>query len=113
MCLVHVENLTHSFGDQTIFRRLSFRLLAGEHVGLIGASGAGKSTLLRILCGEKGQSTKHPIKPGFRAFTLQAALELRPAVGASVAPADFFHDPFAADRTRFAHFRSIRHFRRF
>lgn len=52
MSLLNVERLTHSFGDKTIFRNLSFRLLAGEHVGLVGANGVGKSTLMKILSGQ-------------------------------------------------------------
>ncbi|KEO84442.1 ABC-F family ATP-binding cassette domain-containing protein [Tumebacillus flagellatus] len=52
MSILHVENVTHSFGDKTIFRDLEFRLLPRERVGLIGPNGAGKSTLIRILSGE-------------------------------------------------------------
>ncbi|GAA0350804.1 ABC-F family ATP-binding cassette domain-containing protein [Bacillus horti] len=52
MSILDVEHITHTIADKTIFRNISFRLLAGEHVGLVGANGAGKSTLLRILCGD-------------------------------------------------------------
>lgn len=51
MSLLQVAGVTHAFGDHVIFRQTSFRLLAGERVGLVGANGAGKSTLLRILSG--------------------------------------------------------------
>lgn len=52
MSLLNVEHLTHAFGDKMIFRNVSFRLLAGEHVGLVGANGVGKSTLIKVLSGE-------------------------------------------------------------
>ena len=32
-----------------LFKDVSFRLVAGEHVGLVGANGVGKSTLMNIL----------------------------------------------------------------
>lgn len=52
MSLVNVEKLTHGFTDKYVFQDISFRLLKGEHVGLVGANGAGKSTLLNILSGQ-------------------------------------------------------------
>ncbi|CAG7634815.1 ABC-F family ATP-binding cassette domain-containing protein [Paenibacillus allorhizosphaerae] len=52
MSIVSVEQVTHTYGDKQIFRHISFRLLRGEHAGLVGSNGAGKSTLLRILSGE-------------------------------------------------------------
>lgn len=52
MSIIQVEQLTHGFGDRTVFRDVSFRLLKGEHVGLVGPNGAGKSTLLRVLTGQ-------------------------------------------------------------
>lgn len=51
MSIVNVTNLTHMYGDRIIFRNVSFRLLKGEHAGLVGANGAGKSTLFRLLTG--------------------------------------------------------------
>ena len=49
--LLNVENLTHGFGDRAIFNNVSFRLLAGEHIGLVGANGEGKSTFMNIVTG--------------------------------------------------------------
>lgn len=52
MSLLTVENVSHNFGDRTLFKDVSFRLLAGEHVGIVGANGVGKSTLMNILTGQ-------------------------------------------------------------
>lgn len=52
MSLLNVENLGHTFGDRTLFKEVSFRLLEGDHIGLVGANGVGKSTLMNILTGE-------------------------------------------------------------
>ncbi|CAM2783302.1 ABC-F family ATP-binding cassette domain-containing protein [Paenibacillus sediminis] len=52
MSLLTVENVSHNFGERTLFKNVSFRLLAGEHVGLVGANGVGKSTLMNILTGQ-------------------------------------------------------------
>ncbi len=49
MSICTVEHLNHGFGDRAIFEDVSFRLLKGEHVGLIGANGEGKSTFMNIL----------------------------------------------------------------
>ena len=52
MSILNAENITHSFGGRQILEDASFRLLKGEHIGLIGANGEGKSTFLRIITGE-------------------------------------------------------------
>ena len=52
MSILNVEHLTHGFGDRAIFADVSFRLLKGEHIGLIGANGEGKSTFMNIITGK-------------------------------------------------------------
>ena len=51
MSILNVEHLTHGFGDRAIFDDVSFRLLKGEHIGLVGANGEGKSTFMNIITG--------------------------------------------------------------
>lgn len=50
--ILNVENLSHGFGDRAIFENVSFRLLPGEHVGLVGANGEGKSSFMSIVTGK-------------------------------------------------------------
>ncbi|MBC2580902.1 ABC-F family ATP-binding cassette domain-containing protein [Clostridium sp. DJ247] len=52
MSILTVKNINHGFGDRAIFEDVSFRLLKGEHVGLIGANGEGKSTFMNIITGK-------------------------------------------------------------
>ncbi|WP_268625401.1 ABC-F family ATP-binding cassette domain-containing protein [Paenibacillus alvei] len=52
MSILNVERLSHGFGDRAIFKDVSFRLLKGEHIGLIGANGEGKSTFMNIITGK-------------------------------------------------------------
>ena len=52
MSILNVEHLSHGFGDRAIFQDVSFRMLAGEHIGLIGANGEGKSTFMSIITGK-------------------------------------------------------------
>ncbi|MDK2937320.1 MAG: hypothetical protein PWP62_2328 [Eubacteriaceae bacterium] len=51
MSILNVEKLSHGFGDRAIFHQVSFRLLKGEHIGLIGPNGEGKSTFMNIITG--------------------------------------------------------------
>ena len=51
MSILTVEHLTHGFGERAIFSDVSFRLLRGEHIGLVGANGEGKSTFFNIVTG--------------------------------------------------------------
>ncbi|MBH0158232.1 ABC-F family ATP-binding cassette domain-containing protein [Fictibacillus sp. 5RED26] len=52
MSILTVQGLSHGFGDRAIFNDVSFRLLKGEHIGLIGANGEGKSTFMNIITGK-------------------------------------------------------------
>ena len=50
--MFNANQITVSFGGETIFNEISFRLGKGDRVGLIGKNGAGKSTLLRLMAKE-------------------------------------------------------------
>lgn len=52
MSILTVTNLSHSYGGREILKDVSFRLLKGEHVGLIGANGEGKSSFMNIITGK-------------------------------------------------------------
>lgn len=52
MSILTVEHVSHSFGGRQILDDASFRLLKGEHIGLVGANGEGKSTFLNIITGK-------------------------------------------------------------
>ncbi len=47
--LIHVENLSKSFGDHEVLRRIDFTVGKGEVICIVGSSGSGKSTLLRCI----------------------------------------------------------------
>ncbi len=52
MSILSVEQVNHNFGGRQILEDATFRLLNGEHVGLVGANGEGKSTFLNIITGK-------------------------------------------------------------
>ncbi|WP_109302550.1 ATP-binding cassette domain-containing protein [Aquimarina sp. AU474] len=55
--MLNIHNLSISFGGEYLFEEISFRLSAGDRVGLIGKNGAGKSTMLKILSKEQEPDT--------------------------------------------------------
>ncbi len=52
MSILTVEHVSHGFGARKILEDASFRLLRGEHIGLVGANGEGKTTFLNIITGK-------------------------------------------------------------
>jgi ATP-binding cassette subfamily F protein 3 len=50
--LIHLENLSKSFGPELLFEDLSWHIKRGQRVGLIGPNGAGKTTLFGIVTGD-------------------------------------------------------------
>lgn len=53
MSLLNVINVSHYFGGRQILKNANFRLLKGEHVGIVGANGEGKSTFINIILGNE------------------------------------------------------------
>lgn len=50
--MLNIHNLSVSFGGTFLFEEVTFRLNAGDRVGLVGKNGAGKSTMLKLLSKE-------------------------------------------------------------
>jgi len=55
--MIHINNLSVSFSGEYLFKDISFKLSAGNRIGLVGKNGAGKSTMLKILSGEMQKDT--------------------------------------------------------
>lgn len=53
MSILTVSHVSHGFGGRQILQDASFRLLKGEHIGLVGANGEGKTTFLDIITGKR------------------------------------------------------------
>ena len=49
MSLLKITAMTHSFGDDLLFRDTGFSLNRGEHTGIVGQNGTGKSTLIKYM----------------------------------------------------------------
>ncbi|WP_299214873.1 ABC-F family ATP-binding cassette domain-containing protein [uncultured Dokdonia sp.] len=68
--MLNIHNLSVSFQGEYLFEEITYRLNAGDRVGLVGKNGAGKSTMLRIISGEQEYDTgsiaiEKEIKIGF------------------------------------------------
>ncbi|MGI5840198.1 MAG: ABC-F family ATP-binding cassette domain-containing protein [bacterium] len=97
--LLQVTNLSKLFGDRIIMQDVTFRINAGERIGLIGRNGVGKTTLLRILAGaeehDSGKVERDPamtigylhqnIDTGGDGSLAEEMLRAFPAIGAAEA----------------------------
>jgi zinc transport system ATP-binding protein len=49
--IVEIENLSFSYGNETVLEDINFQIHKGDYIGLIGPNGAGKTTLLKLMLG--------------------------------------------------------------
>lgn len=61
--MIEISNVSKSFGEQTLFTELNFRLNAGDKVGLVGRNGSGKSTLFKLILDEEHPDFGEVLKP--------------------------------------------------
>ena len=84
MALLKVDNISKSFENEPIIRKISLELQEGELVSLLGVSGGGKTTLFNIIAGLKEPDEGHIYlegnditgKPGNISYMLQKDLLL-------------------------------------
>lgn len=49
--VIHVDNVSKSFGDRQILRNVDLKLFEGENLVVLGRSGTGKSVLIKLISG--------------------------------------------------------------
>jgi len=63
--MIHVENLTKSYGSEVLFDNVSFKLNPKEKIGLLGRNGHGKTTLFRLITGKASPDSGTIIIPKY------------------------------------------------
>ncbi len=68
--MLNIHNLSVSFAGEFLFEQITYKISAGDRIGLVGKNGAGKSTMLKVLSGELSPDTgqlaiEKSIKMGF------------------------------------------------
>ena len=48
---ISLQNVSLSYGDQPVLRKVSLKIQSGERVAVVGRSGSGKSTLIKLMAG--------------------------------------------------------------
>ncbi|PYI37333.1 glycerophosphodiester phosphodiesterase [Arthrobacter psychrolactophilus] len=74
--VIDLEDVSLSYGEKSLFDKITLRLAPGERLGLVGVNGAGKTTLLRLLNGEV-EPTSGKVKTGTTVRTAVLTQEVR------------------------------------
>lgn len=81
MNYLSAENISKAFGEQVLFKGLTFGLAKGDRTALIARNGTGKTTLLRILGGKEQHDTgEYTFRNGIKVAFLEQLPELDPAL---------------------------------
>ena len=93
--MIHVENLTKTFGEVCAVDHITLDILKGQILGLLGPNGAGKTTTLRMLTGflRPSSGTIH-----VKDYNIdEHALEIRKLLGYLPESAPLYHDMLVYD----------------
>ena len=58
-CVMHLENVSKSYGRKLVYNDLNLDIWRGEKVALVGPNGSGKSTLLKMIAGQEKPTSGH------------------------------------------------------
>jgi ATP-binding cassette subfamily F protein uup len=78
--VAEVKGISKSFGDRTLVKGFSTRILRGDRVAIVGPNGAGKTTMVKLLLGELAPD-EGSVKLGVNleiAYIDQARADLKP-----------------------------------
>ena len=95
--MLHVTNISKSYGIETVLSEVSFIVNAGERVSLVGPNGCGKTTLLRIMAGLEEADSGKVRFVGISSH--ERPLFGKLARGEVTAPVDFFQIRYNAVHT--------------
>lgn len=60
--IVSIEDVTKTYGEKTLFSRVSFSIAEGDKIGIVGVNGTGKSTLIKTIAGRVSPDAGNLIK---------------------------------------------------
>lgn len=73
--MIQLTNLSKSFGGQTLFNDVNFKMQSQQKIGFVGRNGSGKSTLFKMILGEEPyDSGSISIPKNYRIGTLKQHL---------------------------------------
>ncbi len=91
--LLVISDLAFAYGERVLFEGLSFALMPGDKVGLIGDNGVGKSTLLKLIAAVASANSSRPTtRPEERPLRGDIALRSGARIGVLDQVPDLPHD---------------------
>ena len=93
MVEISIRQMSKFFGAKLVFSNVSFEIMSGERVGLIGSNGCGKTTLLNVIQGvEDFQSGSVQIRKDARISCLGQFMDFGPEMTVEAVCAAAFHE---------------------
>lgn len=100
---IEMQNVTVSFGDDTILKNVSLKVLHGETLVIIGQSGAGKSVLLKTMAGIQPPTSGKVLCEGvdWQSLSTEGKHDLSYKIGMQFQKSALFDDLTSAENIAF------------